>query len=122
MAITKGIENIYGVSFDYHKLVDVRIKVKDGDTTLYMTVESYRDKDARKEGKQPVRTENIILHADFALAPFYALLKAKFKDFSGASDDFEQVEKSTVSEAVYLQQTPQCKPISRFTESELKTE
>lgn len=121
MAIVKGIENIYGAKFSYHKLSDVRIAVTANGIQLRMIVESYMDKDARKTGKQPVRTENIIENADFALTPFYKLLKAKFADYAGSEDDFEDSWKTneleeTKKKITYTQQTVQGKLISKYEE------
>lgn len=117
MAIVKGIENIYGAKFSYHKLSDVRIAVTANGIQLRMIVESYMDKDARKTGKQPVRTENIIENADFALTPFYKLLKAKFEDYAGSEDDFEDSWKPAADKNIVLtQQTPQGQLISKHEE------
>ena len=87
MAIDKAVENEYGAAFNYHKIKDVRI-VNDAnkDIQIFMTVYSYLDKQARIDGKQPTVRQCIIDNADFAMTPFYALLKAKFTDFAGADD------------------------------------
>lgn len=88
MAIQKEVENEYGAKFDYHKIRDVRITANDKTgITLVITVDSYLDKDARINGKEPSIRQCIISGADFALTPFYALLKAKFPDFTGGKDD-----------------------------------
>ena len=118
MALVKGIENIYGAKFSYHKLSDVRIAVTENGIQVRMIVDSYVDKQARMDGKQAVRTENIIENADFALTPFYMLLKAKFEDFAGSEDDFEDAWKTNeLDEAnkkiIYTQQTVQGKLISK---------
>lgn len=91
MAIQKDIENQYGVNFNYHKIKEVRIYAEqDGQQPqVVMLVESYRDKQARIEGKAPVRTKHVIYGADFALEPFYALLKNKFENFKDCHDDFD---------------------------------
>lgn len=91
MAIQKEIENQYGVNFNYHKIKEVRIYTEnDGQQPqVVMLVESYRDKQARIDGKTPVRTKHIIYGADFALEPFYALLKNKFETFSDGQDDLD---------------------------------
>ena len=87
MAIDKAVENEYGAEFTYHKIHDVRI-VNDANKgiQIFMTVYSYLDKQARIDGKQPTIRQCIIDNADFAMTPFYALLKAKFPDFAGADD------------------------------------
>lgn len=118
MALTKGIENIYGASFNYHKISDVKIVVSDNGIQLRIIVDSFVDKDARKAGKKPVRTENIIEGADFALTPFYMLLKAKFGDFADATDDFDDAWKNKVTpQVIYTQQTPQGELLSKYRES-----
>ena len=95
MAINKSVENEYGAKFLYHKLRDVRITANDKTgITLVMTVDSYLNKDARIAGKEPSVRQCVISGADFALTPFYALLKAKFPDFSNGTDDFENSFKS----------------------------
>lgn len=87
MAIDKEVENEYGAAFKYHKIKEVRI-VNDANKgiTIFMTVYSYLDKQARIDGKQPTVRQCIIDNADFAMTPFYALLKAKFTDFAGIDD------------------------------------
>ena len=87
MAIDKAVENEYGAAFMYHKIREVRV-VNDekAGIQIFMTVYSYLDKQARIDGKQPTVRQCIIDNADFAMTPFYALLKAKFKDFAGADD------------------------------------
>ena len=87
MAIDKAVENEYGAKFDYHKIKEVRIvNNEDAGIQIFMTVYSYLDKQARIDGKQPTVRQCIIDNADFAMTPFYALLKAKFTDFAGADD------------------------------------
>ncbi len=123
MALTKGIENIYGASFNYHKISDVKIVVSDNGIQLRIIVDSFVDKDARKAGKKPVRTENIIEGADFALTPFYMLLKAKFGDFADATDDFDDAWKNKLTpQVIYTQQTPQGELLSKYRESIAQTE
>ena len=117
MALTKGIENLYGATFSYHKLQDVHIIVSDNGIQLRMTVDSYIDKDARKAHKKPVRTENIIDNADFALTPFYKLLKAKFTDYQDAQDDFEVINPNNADTILFVQQSPQGELISKHTET-----
>ena len=87
MAIDKAVENEYGAAFEYHKIREVRV-VNDehAGIQIFMTVYSYLDKQARIDGKQPTVRQCIIDNADFAMTPFYALLKAKFPDFAGADD------------------------------------
>lgn len=95
MAIIKDVETSYGTIFNYHKIGDVKIIKTNDEIQLRITVESYLNKEARIEGKQPVITEAIILNADFALNPFYALLKAKFPEFEGIDDmdSFKTIQK-----------------------------
>ena len=90
MAIDKLVENEYGVQFTYHKLRDVRV-INDDNTgvQLILTVQSWLDKQARIDGKQPTVRQCIISNADFAMTPFYALLKAKFTDFAQGADDMD---------------------------------
>ena len=89
MAIQKEVENEYGIDFKYHKISKVQIINNDAGVTLRMTVNSYADKQARIDGKQPTTRECIINGADFAMTPFYQLLKAKFPSFQDGNDDFE---------------------------------
>lgn len=87
MAIDKAVENEYGAAFNYHKIRDVRIiNNEQKGIQLFITVYSYLNKQARIEGKQPTIRQCIIDNADFAMTPFYALLKAKFPDFAGVDD------------------------------------
>lgn len=119
MALVKGIENLYGTKFNYHKLDNIKIVVTNNGIQLRMTVDSYVDKEARMAGKKPVRTENIIEGADFALTPFYMLLKAKFADFNDAQDDFDDAWKGALTpQIIYTQQTPQGELISKTYEGE----
>lgn len=116
MALIKGIENVYGATFNYHKISDVRITNRNGDIQLCIVVDSYIDKKARDEGKRPVQTENVILHADFALAPFYQLLRAKFGDYSDSEDVFEEDKIKSKRAAVMIQQTTDGRTISKYEE------
>ena len=89
MAIDKPVENEYGAQFDYHKLREVRVVNDDkGGVQVIMNVYSWINKQARIDGKQPTVRQCIIDNADFAMTPFYALLKAKFEDFSDGLDDY----------------------------------
>ena len=89
MAIDKAVENEYGAKFMYHKLHDVRVINNDkGGVQVVMNVYSWINKQARIDGKQPTIRQCIIDNADFAMTPFYALLKAKFEDFTDGADDF----------------------------------
>lgn len=127
MAIQKNIETEYGVNFKYHKITDVRINTRSGKTQLVITVASYLDKDARINNKDAVYHECIISGADFALTPFYALLKAKFKDFASGQDDFDNAFKGpqVQNDVTYVQQTPQGNNAQKWIEkadvSELET-
>ena len=90
MAIEKKVDNEYGVQFDYHKLREVRVINDDRiGVQVVLTVLSWIDKKARIEGKQPTVRQCIISNAEFAMTPFYALLKAKFEEFSHGVDDFD---------------------------------
>ena len=106
MAIGKPVENEYGAQFTYHKLREVRIINDDNiGVQLTLTVYSWLDKKSRIEGKQPTIRQCIISNADFAVDPFYALLKAKFPDFAKGEDDMDnsfkalKVEKGPVRNA-----------------------
>ena len=89
MAINKAVENEYGAEFTYHKLREVRL-VNDEKIgiQLVMTVYSWINKQARIDGKEPTVRQCIIHGADFALTPFYTLLKAKFPEFTDGANDF----------------------------------
>ena len=91
MAIEKDVENEYGAEFNYHKLGDVRVcnGNKNEGVTLVMTVYSWKNKQARIDGKEPTVRQCIISNADFALTPFYMILKAKFPEFKDGLDDFD---------------------------------
>jgi len=89
VAVNKKIENEYGAEFQYHKIRDVRITNTEAGIQLVMTVDSYLDKQARIAGKSPTTRQCIISGADFAMTPFYALLKAKFPEFVTAVDDMD---------------------------------
>ena len=124
MAIDKAVENEYGAAFNYHKIKEVRI-VNDANKgiQIFMTVYSYLNKQARIDGKQPTVRQCIIDNADFAMTPFYALLKAKFEDFSAGADDMDNSFKGEVKEAIpeFTEQTGQGQLISRWTEESKKT-
>lgn len=90
MAIDKQVENEYGAKFAYHKLREVRIVNADGiGVQLTLTVQSWINKEARIEGKKPTTRQCIIMAADFAMTPFYQLLKAKFPEFEEGADDMD---------------------------------
>ena len=135
MAIDKSVENEYGAQFKYHKLREVRVINDDNiGVQLTLTVESYLDKQARIEGKQPTVRQCIISNADFAIDPFYALLKAKFPDFEKGSDDMDNSFKvvktgaekapvrSMVRDPVYTVQTAQGRLMQRWKETPEVTE
>ena len=96
MAINKGVETEYGTQFFYHKLRDVRV-VNDEKVgvQVVLTVYSWVNKDARILGKEPCVRQCIINGADFAMTPFYALLKAKFPEFTAGENDFDNGFKKT---------------------------
>lgn len=116
MALQKGIENLYGIKFDYHRITDVHIIIADNGIQLRMTTASYADEEARRSGKEPIKTVNIIDNADFALTPFYMLLKAKFADFADAKDVFEE-KAEPAGRVIYTQQTQRGKLISQKEEN-----
>ncbi|MCF0124833.1 MAG: hypothetical protein HUJ68_03605 [Clostridia bacterium] len=89
MAIFKEIENEFKAKFNYHKIKEVRIIQTEEGTQLRILTESYVNKDARIEGAKAILIENIIEKADFAVKPFYEILKAKFEMFKDGEDDFE---------------------------------
>lgn len=88
MAISKEIENEYGVKFNYHKIADVRLLITEDNIQLKMKVDSYANKQARIDGKHPISQIYVIDNVDFALQPFYMLLKNKFNVING-DDDFD---------------------------------
>lgn len=117
MAIQKQIRNEYAAVFTYHRISDVEIFTVDGDVQLRIVTESYIDKEARKNGARAIKTENIIEHADFALTPFYALLKAKFPMFFEGTDDFDDDWKEKpVKKACFTQQTADGKLLQKWQE------
>lgn len=131
MAIGKAVENEYGAKFNYHKLREVRVINDDNiGVQLILTVESYLDKDARIQGKQPTVRQCIISNANFAIDPFYALLKAKFPDFAKGNDDMDnsfKVVKNNLTDApvrneakepVYTVQTAQGNLMQRWKEEQ----
>ena len=120
MAIDKKVENEHGAFFEYHKIKDVRI-INDErkGIQIFMTVQSFIDKRARIDGKQPTVRQCIINNADFALTPFYALLKAKFPDFNG-NDDMDNSFKCRVNNdpVKLIEQTLDGKLINKVVENE----
>ena len=124
MAIDKSVENEYGAEFTYHKLREVRIINDDNiGVQLTLTVQSWLNKQARIDGKMPTVRQCIISNADFAMTPFYALLKAKFPEFSHGEDDFDNSFKvpeggtESSGDVEYTTQTAQGRLISRRKES-----
>ena len=121
MAIAGKVENEYGAEFTYHKIKDVRINSDDkSGITLKITVYSWLNKEARISGKKPSMRDCFILNADFAMTPFYKLLKAKFKDFN-IEDDFDNSFKDVIPDEnkplpVFVEQTAQGEPIKSWTE------
>ena len=127
MAIDKAVVNEYGAEFTYHKLRDVRIVNDDRiGVQLTLTVYSWLNKKARIDGKEPTVRQCIISNADFAMTPFYALLKAKFPDFKAGKDDFNNDFKAAADGAqtagdeskkaasTFSVQTAQGRLLSRF--------
>ncbi len=120
MAIDKEVENEFGAKFHYHKLRDVRVINDDNiGVQITMTVQSWLDKEARIAGKQPTVCQCIIQGADFAMLPFYTLLKAKFPDFSHGEDDYDNSfkENGEKGPANYTVQTGHGDLIDRWSES-----
>ena len=122
MGLNKGIENQYGINFDYHRINDVHIIVTESGIQVRMTVSSYVNEHARRNGKAAYKTVNIIDGADFALTPFYLLLKAKFADFADAADVFEEVQQEERRRMVYTTQTLQGRLISQTAEPDPQQE
>jgi hypothetical protein len=120
MAIDKAVENEYGAEFSYHKLREVRIINDDKiGVQLTLTVYSWLNKQARVEGKQPTVRQCIINDADFAMTPFYALLKAKFPEFSAGADDFNNDFKPEREANVrFVEQTGRGELIKRWEEKD----
>lgn len=122
MAISKNVENEYGAKFNYHKLQNIRIVNGSSGVQMTLTVQSWIDKQARIDGKQPTVRQCIISNADFALTPFYALLKAKFPDFTNGTDDFnndfkkQSVAAEKASDVSYTVQTAQGQLFDRWQE------
>lgn len=122
MAIDKQVENEYGVKFTYHKLREVRIVNDDNiGVQLVLTVQSWIDKQARIDGKQPTVRQCIIMAADFAMTPFYQLLKAKFPEFEEGADDMDNGFKGEQPEQKpeFISQSNTGRVFNRFKESEV---
>ena len=130
MAIDKAVENEFGAEFTYHKLRDVRVVNDDKiGVQVTLTVHSWLNKQARIDGKEPTVRQCIISNADFALTPFYALLKAKFPEFSHGDDDFDNSFKlpegdGPVADAQpeFTVQTAQGRLIDRWQEEPVEVE
>ena len=122
MAIDKQVENEYGVKFTYHKLREVRIVNDDNiGVQLVLTVQSWIDKQARIDGKQPTVRQCIIMAADFAMTPFYQLLKAKFPEFEAGADDMDNGFKGDQPEqkSEFISQSNTGRVFNRFKETEV---
>lgn len=122
MAIDKQVENEYGVKFTYHKLREVRIVNDDNiGVQLVLTVQSWIDKQARIDGKQPTVRQCIIMAADFAMTPFYQLLKAKFPEFEAGADDMDNGFKGDQPEQKpeFISQSNTGRVFNRFKETEV---
>lgn len=122
MAIDKQVENEYGAKFTYHKLREVRVINDDAiGVQLALTVQSWLDKQARIDGREPTVRQCIIMHADFAMTPFYALLKAKFPDFAEGIDDFDNDFKAVkVPEAAKLRKSENAQVQAEYTEQTMQ--
>ncbi len=122
MGIKKDIENEFRANFNYHKIAEVTIFKQGRDMQLRIITESYVDKAARLAGARAVKVENIIQHADFAMTPFYALLKAKFPMFANGIDDFDDdIEPLQESQPApfFTQQTASGDLIDHWNENDL---
>ena len=121
MAIDADVENEYGAVFKYHKLREVRVINDDNaGVQLTMTVYSWLNKQARIDGKQPTVRQCIIDNADFAMSPFYALLKAKFESFDTGLDDMDNAFKATKEPPArpqFIEQTAQGRLLRRKVET-----
>lgn len=120
MAINKDVENEYGAEFNYHKLREVRIINDDKvGIQLSMTVYSWINKEARIARKVPCVRRCIINGADFAMTPFYALLKTKFPEFTDGIDDFDNDFKGNpaASAPVFFEQTADGKTFDTWQEA-----
>ena len=122
MAISKDVENEYGAKFAYHKLREARV-INDDKTgvQVVLTVYSWLNKQARIDGKQPCVRNCIINGADFAMNPFYALLKAKFPEFTSGENDFDNSFKIVADpEPMFFEQTAQGQLINKWREADKK--
>lgn len=119
MAIDKAVENEYGAEFTYHKLREVRIVNDDKiGSQLVMTVQSWINKQARIDGKVPTVRQCIIHGADFALTPFYALLKAKFPEFTDGANDFNNdFKEEVIATPEFFEQTGNGDLLARWKEN-----
>lgn len=124
MAVIKEIENEFGAKFNYHKLQKVIIENTDNGVTIIMNVESYLNEDARKDGKVPTVRQCIINGADFALTPFYQILKGKFPEFQNCEDEmsnaFMQEEKKLKPKMTFLVQDQHYRNVQKWEEKENK--
>lgn len=122
MAILKDVGNEFGIDFHYHKLREVRVTNDDKGVQLVLTIYSWADKQARIDGKQPCLRQCIIDGADFAMTPFYALLKAKFDEFNGGENDFDNSFKGgdKAPHPVFYDQTAQGKLFKTWSEQPLE--
>lgn len=120
MAIQKDVLTEFNTTFRYHKIVEVNILTTDAGIQLRIVTDSYLDKESRQKGARAIRMENIISGADFALSPFYGLLKAKFPMFAEGDDDFEDSWKKPEYpvEPVFTQQTPRGDLIAQWKETD----
>ena len=124
MAINGAVENEFGIDFEYHKLREVR-RINDDKigVQLTLTVYSWANKQARIAGKKASVRQCIISGADFALTPFYAMLKAKFPDFTAGENDFDNDFKGNLPPQVpeFFEQTGQGGMFRRWTEQVQET-
>lgn len=122
MAIDKGIETEYGAVFNYHKLREVRIINDDKvGVQVVLTVQSWINKAARISGKEACVRKCIINDADFAMTPFYALLKAKFPEFTSGNNDFDNSFKGEAeTRPEFIEQTVHGEMINKWHEGDAK--
>ena len=120
MAINKLLTGEDGFNRTYHKIQDVHILIDDaGKIQLQIIVASWKDKQARKDGKTALARQCSIVGADFAMSPFYALLKAKFPDYNDGNDDFDDAWKiKNTQPAIFVMQSKEGKLLDKRIEEE----
>lgn len=104
MALKKNMPTLFGTDFEYHKIKSVALNF-DTAPAVTISVESFADKEARKEEKQSVHSEFRVSNYDMTefMAGLYEVLKTKFPLFSDAEDDFDDDWKDRVEKVTYEQ-------------------